>query len=340
MKKFKWYTYMFVVFDLIAIAGLITINVPAFKEFWITTAMTTMTHKYFANTFYSKETIDSVMNQNYIVSITEDVNLDDIVINGTGEKTHYESVYEEEIYTKDENNEVYKIIDLKGDDYVGWLVAIYDPADVEIAVSSRLGSFGEYTTTMTENNGGLVGINGGGFEDLDGWGSGETPYGSIIKDKELIWTYPGGSGELIGFTDDHKLYLTGESPEVAIENGMDEAIEFGPNLIVNGKVAELAGNGGWGIAPRTVIAQRKDGIVLFLVIDGRQPGYSIGASMNEVIEILVRYGAYNAANLDGGGSTTLAVNGELYNTPSTTGHVERYVSNAFIVTNKQGKMVP
>ncbi len=340
MKKLKWYTWLFVVFDLIAIAGLITINVPVFKEFWITTAMTTMTHKYFADTFYSKETINEIMNQNYIVSIDEDVNLDDIVIGDNGEKTHYESIYEEEIYTRDENNDVYKIIDIKGDDYVGWLVAIYDPSDVEVAVSSRLGSYGEYTTSMTKNNGGLVGINGGGFEDLDGWGSGETPYGSIIQNGELIWSYPGGSGELIGFTEDHKLYLTGDSPEVAIENGMEEAIEFGPNLIVNGKVAELAGNGGWGIAPRTVIAQRKDGIVLFLVIDGRQPGYSIGASMNEVIEILVRYGAYNAANLDGGGSTTLAVNGELYNTPSTTGHVERYVSNAFIVTNKQGKKVP
>ena len=53
----------------------------------------------------------------------------------------------------------------------------------------------------------------------------------------------------------------------AIKAGMEDAVEFGPFLIVNGNAAEIKGNGGWGIAPRTVLAQRKDGIVLFVVID-------------------------------------------------------------------------
>ena len=119
---------------------------------------------------------------------------------------------------------------------------------------------------------------------------------------------------------------------------MWDAVEFGPNLIVNGKTSKIHGDGGWGTAPRTVIAQRKDGVVLFLVIEGRLPGYSTGATMNDVINILLRYKAYNAANLDGGASTTMSVEGKLWNKPSAgESYGGRTVSNAWIVTNKQNK---
>ena len=54
--------------------------------------------------------------------------------------------------------------------------------------------------------------------------------------------------------------------------------------------------------------------------------------MTDVIEILLRYGAYNAANLDGGGSTTLVEKGELVNDPAGWGYSgARHVANAFIV---------
>ena len=56
------------------------------------------------------------------------------------------------------------------------------------------------------------------------------------------------------------------SKEKALAMGYRDAIEFGPYLIVNGKRSFIKGNGGWGIAPRSAIGQRKDGIVLFLVI--------------------------------------------------------------------------
>ena len=81
--------------------------------------------------------------------------------------------------------------------------------------------------------------------------------------------------------------------------------------------------------------------VLFLSIEGRLPGYSLGATMNDIIEVLLRYKAYNAANLDGGASTTMAVNGKLYNRPSAgKEYGGRTVSNAWIVTNKNNKKVP
>lgn len=336
--KIGKFTILVFIMDIFVISGLCVINNNNFKNFWIPTAMTTMSHKYLAFTLYNEDTVNEVMSKNYIEVNTEKVNLDDIVIGNTKEKSHYSSKYEKDLFTRMENNEVYKIIRIEESKYKGYLTVIYDPSDVELAVSSKLGKAGQSVNTLVKNNNGLVGINGGGFEDLDGWGNGSIPYGAIIKNGELIWQHAGGSGGLIGFTKEHKMYLTNKTPAEAIGDGMMEAVEFGPNLIVNGKVSKIHGDGGWGTAPRSVIAQRKDGIVLFLCIEGRLPGYSTGATMNDVIDILLRYKAYNAANLDGGASSTMSVEGKLWNRPSAgESYGGRTVSNAWIVTNKQNK---
>ena len=335
------FTIFLILMDICCAGGLYLINMPQFKTFWITSAMTTMSHKYLAYMLYDEATINKIMSENYIEQVTEEINLDDIVINDADLFTkRYTNKYDIEIFTKDPGNDVFKLIRIDEGKYKGWLTVIYDPSDVELAVSSKLGYAGQSVSTLTKENGGLVGINGGGFEDLDGWGNGSIPYGAIIKNGQLIWTHIGGSGGLIGFTNEHKMYLTWKSPEEAIADGMMDAVDFGPFLIVNGQVSRIHGDGGWGTAPRSVIAQRKDGVVLFLLIDGRNPGYSLGATMNDVITVLMRYKAYNAANLDGGASATMSVNGSLWNNPYVGAEYGgRTVSNAWIVTNRQGKAV-
>ena len=335
-RRLSKFTILIVLLDILVIDGLIVIQNNKFKAFWIPTAMTTMSHKYLAYTLYDEKTVNKVMSENYIEQSNEVMNLDDIVIGS--QKKRYTNKYEKELFTPDPGNEVYKTIRIIEPKYKGWLIAIYDPSDVELAVSSKLGKAGQSVNTLVKNNNGLVGINGGGFEDLDGWGNGSVPYGAIIQDGKLIWDHAGGSGGLIGFTKDHKLYLTYEEPEKAIADGVIEAVEFGPNLIINGKTAKIHGDGGWGTAPRSVIAQRKDGVVLFLIIEGRLPGYSVGATMNDVIDVLLRYKAYNAANLDGGASSTMSIEGKLWNRPSAGAEYGgRTVSNAWIVTNKNNK---
>ena len=98
-----------------------------------------------------------------------------------------------------------------------------------------------------------------------------------------------------------------------------EAVSFGPALIVNGKAASFKGNGGSGLNPRTVIAQRKDGIILFLVVNGYGNRLSWkgrgGVYVTDLIKILQRYNAYNAINMDGGSSATMAINGKVINDP-------------------------
>ena len=114
---------------------------------------------------------------------------------------------------------------------------------------------------------------------------------------------------------------------------LKSAVTFGPIIIINGQPTIRGGDGGWGIQPRTAIGQRKDGIVLFLVVDGRRVD-SIGAGMKDLSEIMIKYGAYNAANLDGGNSSVLVINDKIMNRPINWFDQEqtRPIATAFIVT--------
>lgn len=69
------------------------------------------------------------------------------------------------------------------------------------------------------------------------------------------------------------------------------------------------------IEPRTAVGvDRGEKTLILIVIDGRQPGYSEGATLLELSEIFLRYEAHNAMNLDGGGSSTLVMEGK-FNQP-------------------------
>ena len=75
-------------------------------------------------------------------------------------------------------------------------------------------------------------------------------------------------------------------------------------LIINGEERQSNGLGS-GANPRTAIGQRADGTVLLLVTDGRGKSSHFGATANDLIEIMSEYGAINAANIDGGSSSTM-----------------------------------
>ena len=114
----------------------------------------------------------------------------------------------------------------------------------------------------------------------------------------------------------------------AIKAGVKYGIEFGPFLIVNGKSAEIVGMP-YGVANKCAIAQRQDGVIMFLVTEGES--YIDGASLKDVVETLEKYGAYNAANLDGGQSTSLVINDKLINSPNYLAKRQggRYVVTGF-----------
>ena len=88
--------------------------------------------------------------------------------------------------------------------------------------------------------------------------------------------------------------------------------------------------------PRTAIARLGSGEILMLTVDGRQPRISVGLSLPGLTQLLLEFGATDAINLDGGGSTTMVVRNKVMNSPSDqTG--ERPVSDAILVFPRQHK---
>lgn len=333
-KKSKKLLIICIILDLLAIGGFVMMYGPwdTVRNFYVTTAMKTKDHKYFAKIFYSDKTIEKILNSNYFIEIKEDVVLDDIIID-TSPKKNYKNEYDKEILTRDSGNEDYKIINLKIGISKAYLIAIYKPEKVKLirAKNFNIGRYGEQVTAMCTRYNGSVCINGGGFEDPTGTGS-DRPLGYVIDDGKIVWPSSGWdskTGNLIGFNEEGKLLLLSDSTGMeALDNGMVSGLEFGPFLIVNGKPIEIVGDP-WGKSPRVAIGQRKDGVVLFLVIDGEN--YIDGASLQDVVDIFMKYGAYNAANLDGGHSSSLAINGKLYNNPPAIAKRQggRYVVTGF-----------
>ncbi len=302
-----------------------------FRDWLITTAMTTMTHQWIAYLFYNQETIDEVMNNNKVDEIVEDTDTEAITVS-IEEKKEYANEYERAVLEKENPDDKYKIINISGKGYSGYLAVIYDPSKVHTLVTAKIGRSGQYLTTMAKNNNAIVAINGGGFDDPNYNSNAANPLGITYSNGKLYTNYYyAGTGGIIGFDNDDKLVLASNCTKATAEKlGVRDAVTCGPFLIVNGKASTVVGNGGWGTAPRSAIGQRQDGIVLFLAIDGRMVKRP-GADMDDLIEVMQNYGAYNAANLDGGTSTAMVVNYELINDPidSTGAHKTRFISTGF-----------
>ena len=317
--------------DVIAITVLFLLYGPynGFRDWLVTTAMGTMNHQYLATTFYNMDRIEEILSHHSTVE--PDFNTDTSLI--TADENEYIDDYDREILDRNKND-VYKIIEIDEDGYSGYLAAVYDPSKIKVTYSKNLGTSGEYLVDMAKREGAVLAINGGGFVDIEGKSNGGQALGTVISNGKIVSNYGRSyyGGGIVGFTNDNKLYLGKISANEAIAMGIRDAVEFGPFLIVNGKSSFINGNGGYGVHPRSAIAQRKDGIVLFLVIDGRSLK-SKGADMNDLVKILLRYHAYNASNLDGGNSSVMVVNDKIINHPFNWDNREetRPIASGFVV---------
>ena len=282
-----------------------------YKELWVVTAMSTMNHQYLATWFLSDEEIQEIMKK-LEVQNNEDSNSNEIKI---------------EIPSENKKEEI-KVDKITGRNYVGYVMTIPDASKVSL-VDGRKSNRGSKLSEIVKNNKAIAGINAGGFADDGGVGSGNVLCDATIINKKLLYGNKTSKYSLIGLSSDKKLVLGKYTYQQAMNAGIESAVEFGPYLIVNGK-NQITNASSGGIHPRMGIGQKKDGTFIFVVVDGRQPGYSIGTNLLEMQNIFNRYDAYNAANLDGGSSATMYYNGKVVNKTSTP-MGERYLPNAFIV---------
>jgi len=315
-KLRKWLKVVIVMFMTLYIVGCLTFITilygpyDRFRNWLVTTAMSTMNHQYLCKWFYNNEQINDVMSKNYIKESGEST--DPNLVKEEEEEVVELNEFEKELLTHEEG-QLYKIVKFEVNGADAYMAAIFDPSKVKLEVTSQIGVIGEYVTKMAERNNAVMAINAGGFVDA-GNNLGESPTGITIVNGQIVTNNEYGvatsTGGIIGITNENVLVLLkNTTAEDAINQGVRDAVSWGPFLVVNGKPSEVSGNGGWGGGARSAIGQRKDGTILLLQV-GSNAARTTGAGMEDLVEIMVRYGAYNAANLDGGTSSVLALRRE------------------------------
>lgn len=223
-----------------------------------------------------------------------------------------------------------EIVPITGATYNGYMMIVKDPSRVSVGTSTGLGTkAGMRLAEIAEKYGAIGAVNAGGFVDTNGMGDGGSPIGPVISQGEIVWTRGGGDNRLvIGITKDNKLTFGVMSAATALENGVRDCVTFGPALVKNGEAVDVSGSGS-GLNPRTAIGQRSDGAILLLVVNGRKVN-SLGASYADLIEVMLDFGAVNAANLDGGTSSFMYYEGELVNDKASL-YGTRKIPTAWIV---------
>lgn len=310
----------------------------SFKSWLINSSFGSINYKHIASSIYGESIINDVVEVEDVDLSGDLVDFSDISYNNNV----YANKYEEEILNREEGA-VYKIININGTTigadyhYEGYMAVIYDPSRVSLAKSSGAGvdesAYGEILSDISRKNGALLAINAGGFYDPNWSSNGGIPHGDVIIDGVVDTSFDDGieGGGFIGFDSNNKLVLKNMSSEEALAMGIRDAVDWGPFLIVDGVNRYSHVNYySWACA-RTAIAQRADGIVLLLVIDGLQD-HSKGAGYADLAQILERYGAVNAASMDGGTSTAMTIDHKYINSP-WNGYVKtyRWLPNAWIV---------
>ena len=168
--------------------------------------------------------------------------------------------------------------------------------------------------------------------DPKGHGSGGTLNGVMLLDGQAYGTAKNGYWKLVGMKNDNRMYISNYYQTNDVSN-YKWGVEFFPALIVDGQNV-VDGTFGMGLQPRTAIGQSRNGDCMMLIIDGRQPGYSVGCTVADCSKILERYGAFQAMNLDGGSSSVMWYRGQLITRSSSVSKRGRYVPSGLVIRKK------
>ena len=249
----------------------------------------------------------------------------DLLIENLDGSVNITTTFGEKIKVLDSENNLL-IVEVTGEQYKGLLAIIKNPEQVTVAKSKSLGTYGNLITKFAEDNHALVAINASGFTDENRDGNGGNVMGSMVLDG-VEYGNPMGSMKFFGFKEDNKLYI--ENYNAGAIADYKWGIQFSPALIVDGS-KYVQGTFGYGLQPRSAVGQTMSGEFLMLIVDGRQVGHSLGATVNDLAEIMLRHKAYQAMNLDGGSSSIMNYRGKTINKPSSRNSLGRYLPNAFI----------
>lgn len=269
--------------------------------------------KWVPELFLSKEEVNSIVEKSKQQSTTV-IKVDDLIKNPQDNGPDTSGPQDEETDFWADAIDGMKLITLNGSTYKAYVLLVKDPANVFVGTSTsdfKTATIGAQIFTVVnryKDIGAVAAINGGEFPDDGGHGKGEKPVGLTYSQGQCVWD-DGIRRTFIGFDKSNKLIVKNSmTREEADRLGIRDAVCFqtGNVLIDNdGENVHLYyADSDVGTAQRTAIGQAADGTVILLVTDGRTAS-SLGATRNDVINIMVSFGAVTAGMLDGGSSTQM-----------------------------------
>ena len=280
------------------------------RNLFVTTLLETGQMKFVVNLFMSSDKIQEIVDLNSMAVFDEEVDNSLINLDSELDKVGIE------------------LVQISGSTYSAKMIIVNDPSRVKLATIYD-GSWKTYGVTLDKlvnDNNAFAGINGGLYYSDSNKGG--RPLGLVVSDGKIEYNNPAGIAgmHLIGFNEDNLLKiidLSGKNKKqveeiiksekirdaVAFQEESSDANNHFVKLIINGEEREFNGSGS-GANPRTAIGQRADGAVLLLVTDGRGASGHLGATAADLIEVMSEYGAVNAANIDGGSSSSMYYDGK------------------------------
>ena len=194
-----------------------------------------------------------------------------------------------------------------GKTFKGYVLLIRDPSRVSVAIKDTSFTSADRIYEIVDRCNAVAAINGGEFPDT-GTTTEPNPMGLTYSQGECVWN-DGSSKTFMGFTEDNTLIVEeGTSKDRADSLGIRDAVAFqNYNTLISNDGANVTfhyADSTTDVSQRTAIGQLADGTVIFLVTDGRTAA-SLGATRNDIIDILASYGTVTAGMLDGGASSLL-----------------------------------
>ena len=227
------------------------------------------------------------------------------------------------------------LVRVEGFGYQGVLAIAKDPAMLHNYVSSSLGYSGQCAGTIAQNYNGVLAINGSGFEDGAGAGTGN---GGVIAGYTMADGVEYGAHAKSGYKrvelhEDNLMYI--KDAGSAVGAGTTDATEFLPALIVDGQMV-VDENDFWnGVNPRAAIGQSGRYEILMLVIEGRNILEGVaGTGVYECAKILARHDCMQAMNLDGGATAIMWYDGEYVTHCSNGSYDGRLLPTAWVYTHR------
>lgn len=297
---------------------------PEIQSMTVTTFLETGAFKFIPHLYLSDSEIQKIVDGNKMKDMDADVdegliNLEGIVYEGTLNVSTSTSAESDD--SQNNSSAPIEIHEVSGSTYYGTMMIVKDPSRVSLATIYPWRDLGVTLDQLVKDNGAVAGINGGLYNSYNNTGG--SPYGVIVSNGQIQYNQPQQwpGLVLVGFTENNILQIIDISQmtpkqveqlvkdrkirdAVTFQDEASDANNHFVQLIINDEARELHGMGS-GLNPRTAIGQRADGAVLMFVTDGRGKNGHLGASASDLIEVMRRFDAVNAANLDGGSSSCM-----------------------------------